>query len=131
MRHYYRHIFTRLAATLFVAICTTLQAVSLPTSHYAEQSVLSSGKWVKISTTDKGIHRIDAATLQSWGFTDASKVSIYGKDGYMLPETFSTEDSDDLTPLPVHVEDGDLYFYASGGVEWEKDGDYYKHTNNS
>ena len=126
----HRHIFTRYIATSFVAIITTLQALSLPTSHYAEQSVLSSGKWVKISTTDKGIHRIDAATLQSWGFTDASKVSIYGKDGYMLPETFSTEDSDDLTPLPVHIENGDLYFYASGGVQWEKDDEYYKHTNN-
>ena len=128
--NYVQRIHPQLIVLLFVLIITTFPAISLPANHYAEQSVLSSGKWIKISTTEKGIHRIDAATLQSWGFNDATKVSLYGKEGYMLPETFSTEDSDDLTPLPVYTENGDLYFYATGGIQWTKDKNYYTHTNN-
>lgn len=128
--NYVQRIHPQLIVLLFVLIITTFPAISLPANHYAEQSVLSSGKWIKISTTERGIHRIDAATLQSWGFNDATKVSLYGKEGYMLPETFSTEDSDDLTPLPVYTENGDLYFYATGGIQWTKDKNYYTHTNN-
>ena len=116
-------------AILFLS-SSSYQAFALTINHYAQQSVLSSGKWIKISTTEKGVHRIDAATLRGWGFEDASKVSLYGKDGYMLPETFSENDSDDLTPLPVYVENGDLYFYASGGTQWQKENENYTHTNN-
>ena len=121
---------SQLIFLLCVVFFTTLTSYSLPANHYAEHSVLSCGKWIKISTTEKGIHRIDATTLQSWGFNDASRVGLYGKEGYMLPETFSTDDSDDLAPIPVYVENGDLYFYATGGIQWEKDDEYYKHTNN-
>ena len=117
-------------ALLLIVICNSIYAHALTANHYAEQSVLSDGRWIKISTTERGVHRIDAATLQSWGFNDASQVSLYGKDGYMLPETFSHEDSDDLTPLPVYVENGDLYFYASGGTQWNKENEHYTHTNN-
>lgn len=107
------------------------QAQSLPITHYAEQSELSSGKWVKISTNEQGIHRIDAETLRSWGFTDATQVSVYGQDGYMLPETFSNEDSDDLQAIPTYTESGDLYFFASGSTQWEKQSENnWTHTNN-
>ena len=121
-----------IVATLLVAICNSFQAYSLPVQHYADQSVLSSGKWVKISTSHKGVHCIDAATLQAWGFTDATSVSLYGKDGYMLPETFDNNDNDDLCPLPVYVENGNLYFYASGSTQWQQNGNAnsWTHTNN-
>ncbi|MBE6306769.1 MAG: type IX secretion system sortase PorU [Bacteroidales bacterium] len=113
-------------------LCGVLQVQALPVSHYAEQSVLSSGRWVKIATTERGVHRIDAATLQQWGFTDASAVSVYGKNGYMLPETFSEVDGDDLQPIAVYVENGDLYFYATGSTQWTYDAStsYWHHTNN-
>lgn len=107
-----------IAITLFAGNITSAQALS--TNHYAESSQLSSGKWIKISTTEKGVHCIDAATLASWGFSDASQVSLYGKDGYMLPETFSESDYDDLQPIPVYTENGNLYFYASGSIKWNK-----------
>ena len=121
-----------IVATLLAAICNSFQAYSLPVQHYANESVLSSGKWVKISTSHKGVHCIDAATLQAWGFTDATSVSLYGKDGYMLPETFDNNDNDDLCPLPVYVENGNLYFYASGSTQWQQNGNAnsWTHTNN-
>ena len=121
-----------IVATLLIAICNSFQAYSLPVQHYANESVLSSGKWVKISTSHKGVHCIDAATLQAWGFTDATSVSLHGKDGYMLPETFDNNDNDDLCPLPVYVENGNLYFYASGSTQWQQNGNAnsWTHTNN-
>ena len=130
MKHFANNL--SLIAIAFILLCNIQQAVALPVNHYAEQSILSSGKWVKISTTERGVHRIDAATLQSWGFNDASKVSIYGQDGYMLPETFSTNDTDDLQAIPSHVENGDLYFYSTGSTKWThaSGSSYWSHTNN-
>ena len=130
-----KHLANKLSLiTLVITLLTSSiqQAVALPINHYAEQSELSSGKWVKISTTERGVHRIDAATLQSWGFTDASKVSIYGQDGYMLPETFGTNDTDDLQAIPLYVENGNLYFYSTGSTQWVNTSGttYWTHTNN-
>lgn len=110
---------------------STQSAWAFSSSIYPQESVLSSGKWVKISTSQQGVHRIDAATLSSWGFNDASQVSLYGYNGYMLPETFSTTHPQDLQPLPVYVQEGALYFYSSGVREWSRtDEKYWAHENN-
>lgn len=126
------HTTAQLVSIILLAIGCHIQATALPVSHYAEQSVLSQGKWVKIATTEQGVHRIDAATLQSWGFSEPSKVSLYGQNGYMLPETFSNNDADDLQPIPVYYEDDALYFYASGSTKWDRvsGSSYWTHTNN-
>lgn len=126
------HSTFRVISVIVATIIFNFHTSALPISHYAEQSALSSGKWVKIATTERGIHRIDAATLQSWGFSDPSKVSLYGKNGYMLPETFSSDDTDDLNPIPIHIEDNTLYFYASGSTQWTWNAGttYWTHTNN-
>ncbi len=119
----------------FIILCivcfTTIQAYGLPNSHYASHSVLSNGRWVKIATTQSGIHKIDKKTLKEWGFDNAAKVSIYGQNGYILPEQLSATDTDDLKPIPVYTENGDLYFYASGTIYWDIDeNDNFVHTNN-
>ena len=118
-------------ATLVLTAVFTPQVEALPAAHYADCSVLSSGRWVKIAVSERGVYRIDAATLQAWGFADASTVCVYGKDGYMLPETFSSDDTDDLEQIPSYVDGDDLYFYASSQVQWEYDALYsWCHTNN-
>lgn len=125
------HNLLYLFAILFFHIGTTQQTTALPATHYADHSVLSSGEWIKIATTERGIYKIDKATLQNWGFSEASEVSIYGQNGFMLPETFSTNDTDDLIPIPAYTENGDLYFYASGSTEWENNSSgTWTHTNN-
>lgn len=125
------HALTCVATILFCCIGTSQPAAALSATHYTDHSVLSDGEWIKIATTERGIYRIDKATLKSWGFDDASKVSLYGQDGFMLPETFSEDDTDDLVPLPVHIENGDLYFYASGYTQWEYNTSVtWTHTNN-
>lgn len=126
------HKTAQFVSAIILAASFSLQVAALPVSHYADHSVLSQGRWVKIATTERGIHRIDAATLQSWGFSDPSKVSIYGQNGYMLPETFSTQDTDDLQAIPTHFEGDAIYFYASGSTQWNRvsGSTYWTHTNN-
>ena len=72
----YNNLF-RLTITLIIATLSQI-AVALDLSHYASQSVLSSGHWVKISVDESGLYRIPASTLRRWGFTDLSKVRIHG-----------------------------------------------------
>ena len=67
-----------LIGVISIAIGNTFIAHALPTEHYAEHSVLSSGKWYKISVTQSGIHEISYSQLKNWGFSDPSRVRIYG-----------------------------------------------------
>ncbi len=125
------HILSCVSTILFCCIGTSQPATALSATHYADHSILRDGEWIKIATTERGVYRIDKATLKSWGFDDASKLSLYGQNGYMLPETFSEDDTDDLVPLPIHIENGDLYFYASGYTKWEYNtSGTWTHTNN-
>ena len=73
-------------------------AHAFDTSVYAENSRLSSGRWMKIRTDRDGMYLITLQSLRSWGFTDASKVRVYGYGGRRLPEQLNASDYlDDLT----------------------------------
>ncbi len=87
-------------------------------------SVLASGKWVKIRTQKPGIYKIPYSQLQSWGFSDPSKVTLYGNGGYMLPKMNDDEYPDDLLQNSTWAgKDKDnndcLFFYSTGTVKWE------------
>lgn len=60
-------------------------------------SVLSDGKWVKVKTTGKGIHKIPYDKLKSWGFARPEAVNVYGNGGYKLTELLDEIPVDDLT----------------------------------
>ena len=73
--------------TLVLAvICGSLAGVkALDASVYAGKSRLAAGTWVKVAVTSGGMHFIPEGTLRSWGFSDPSKVKIYGYGGRRLP----------------------------------------------
>ncbi|MCF6357667.1 MAG: hypothetical protein L3J54_07660, partial [Draconibacterium sp.] len=50
------------------------------------ESVLKSGKWVKISTSEKGIYKIPYSKLTEWGFSDPAQVNVFGSGGVILSE---------------------------------------------
>lgn len=86
-------------------------------------SLLSSGKWIKISTDKTGIHKITYAELQSWGLTNLSNISVWGNGGKQLPYMNNQDSPDDLNSIPIYIEKGvdeifnqDDYilFYAEG-----------------
>ncbi len=88
-------------------------------ASFAESSVLSQGKWVKVKVENSGIYQLDYSTLASWGFSDPSKVKVYGNGGDMLPESNSEFREDDLVENSVFDNGRALYFYAKGIVKWQ------------
>lgn len=99
--------------------------------NYASQSVLSSGRWVKIKVTKNGVYKLTASDLNKMGFSDPSKVSVYGYGGWILDEQFSDSAyHDDLPAVPVWRDGSTLYFYARGTVKWSYENKLFVHTNN-
>jgi len=84
-------------------------------------SVLSSGKWAKIKTTEKGIFKISYDQLKQWGFSIPEQVSVYGNGGYMLPVMNKDLNMDDLNSYPVwkgkdNAGKDCLFFYSTGSI---------------
>lgn len=94
-----------------------LSANAFPVSKYANSSVLSSGKWVKIAIPADGIYEITAEELQAMGFGDINNVRIYGNGGHMISEVLDGSAIDDITPVASQVINGKLCFYGQGPVE--------------
>jgi hypothetical protein len=93
---------------------------------YKGHSVLASGKWIKLASTKKGIHKISYSGLSSMGISNPQDVAVYSNGGFTLPTLNNEEYPDDLTLLPViHAKDknGDdcVFFYSTGIVKWEWD----------
>jgi hypothetical protein len=96
-------------------------------------SVLKQGKWVKIAITEKGIIKIPFSKLSSWGFTDPTKVNVYGSGGIILSEDPGVIEYDDLEQCAVWHDKNNgadcLFFYAPGTTEWTLDvnSKFFKH----
>lgn len=89
--------------------------------RYAEHSILSQGKWAKISVSNTGIHQLTASTIKSAGFSDISKVKIYGYGGNLVPEVLNDSylrEYDDLKEIPTCTVGGKKLFYAKGSIYW-------------
>ncbi|MDE6266295.1 MAG: type IX secretion system sortase PorU [Muribaculaceae bacterium] len=106
--------------TLFsFSFLATAQLHAFDTSVYAEKSVLSENRWVKVSVTETGIHSISAADLRKWGFTNIENVRIYGYGGRRIPDLLSISNyTDDLPLVQTVTTPQNLYFYAVGPVTW-------------
>jgi hypothetical protein len=102
------------------------------TSVFAENSVLSSGEWYKISVKENGIYKITYAQLKEMGLDidnlDPQNIKLYGNGGGMLPERNSDFVYDDLHENAILVEDGNdgsfdesdyILFYGEAPVAWE------------
>lgn len=96
-----------------------LEVSAFSVDTYASSSVLSSGKWVKISVAETGIHLISDSQLRSWGFSDPSKVKVYGYGGQRIPDALTRANYIDDLPLVQSVKTSrGLFFYAQGPVKW-------------
>ncbi len=107
-----------------------------PSISYAKRSVaitnsvLASGKWYKIAVSNNGIYKISYDKLLELGFSDPSKVSLYGSGGKQLSFYYSTNVKSDLDEIPINFYKGTdnifnsgdfIYFYATGPQHWEYD----------
>lgn len=120
MRSFIRHIFALF--TISFASAFTTHAFTLDT--YAESSVLSSGRWIKVSVTESGLHIIPTSTLRAWGFSDPSAVRIFGYGGARISDQLSRANYvDDLPVVKSELTANGIIFYAQGPGVWKQERD--------
>lgn len=123
-----------------ILLRSTLRSSEGSKAGYAASSVLSSGKWIKISVDESGLYKLTYNKIKSLGI-DPEKVQIYGYGGSLLSEDFSKKDySDDLPEVRVlkycgpdgKFGSGDfILFYAKGPVSWTLNSSgYFDRTRN-
>ncbi|MFY9152706.1 MAG: type IX secretion system sortase PorU [Prolixibacteraceae bacterium] len=89
-------------------------------------SVLSSGKWIKIKTKDRGIYKVTYDQIKQWGFANPDQVALYGTGGYMLPFMNKDLRFDDLDTYPAwkgkdNAGKDCLFFYSTGNIQVNQD----------
>lgn len=123
---------------------TSYKVVSNRAKSSTTESVLSTGKWLKIGITNTGVYKLTKEVLESYGFdanVDPRTIKLFGNGGAMLPERNSDYYPDDLIENPVFFQgesDGSfdasdfILFYAQGPVKWSFDNlkGYYTHQRN-
>ena len=102
------------------------------TARYAGQSVLAQGRWVKIRVKGEGIYQLTDAQLSKMGFSDPSRVKLYGYGGRLLPDvlSFSGKNAliDDLCEVPLFRRTGSVLFWAEGLTRHTSDGLFLTNT---
>ncbi len=116
----FRYLSNIITALVFLAASSLPVCVSaLPKESYAENSRLAQGLWMKVAVEKSGMYMIPAATLRSWGFSDLTKVRVYGYGGRMLPLLLdSTTYVDDIPEVQSVMTQRGLVFYGVGAGEW-------------
>ena len=90
--------------------------------RYADHSVLASGKWAKVKVSSSGVYQLTEALARQAGFSDLSRVRIYGYGGALQNEKLVGEElkaTDDLKEVPTCSVGGRRLFYAQGPVTWK------------
>lgn len=93
------------------------------TERYASHSVLAQGQWAKIRVPWSGVYELTADVVRAAGFSDISKVKIYGYGGALQPEILQGDylkETDDLKEVAQCVVDGRRLFYGRGPVYWNE-----------
>ena len=89
--------------------------------RYASHSVLATGRWAKISVPSTGIYQLTDELIRKAGFSDLSKVHVYGYGGQLQEEKLDGEELaalDDLKEVPLCLAGGKRLFYAKGPVSY-------------
>ncbi len=97
-----------------------------PAERYAGHSVLRNGTWAKIRVPASGIYHLSDALIRQAGFSDMSKIRVYGYGGYMQPERLDGDylaATDDLRQVATYTAGGKRFFYARGPVRWVEGND--------
>ena len=100
-------------------------------------SVLADGSWIKLKVSTSGVYRLTYDDLLGMGFSDPTKVTIWGSQSKMLNKTPTANYPIDLQEIPTSFKLGsdnrfnsgdNLIFYLEGPVDWEYDAGTQKFT---
>lgn len=123
---------------LILAICILPQTLLAGMHTYADNSVLSQGKIIKIRVSETGIHTITYDELKDWGL-QPENVRVLGYGGNMLDESFTLHKWDDLPSIAFYMHTGAdgvfnrgdyILFYARGPIGWTYASGRWRHTRN-
>ncbi|HMM11571.1 MAG TPA: type IX secretion system sortase PorU [Bacteroidales bacterium] len=120
-----------LAARLVIQFDSLVATAVTAAGTFVNNSVLSTGRWLKIAVVQSGVHRITPADIAAAGWNpaqiDPRRLALFGNGGMMLPERNSAFRYDDLTENPIVVtgeadgsfDTGDvIYFFGQGTTAW-------------
>lgn len=106
-------------------------------NRYAENSVLSTGTWYKMSLASTGIYRLTYSDLVSMGINVSSlnpkNIRLFHNGGGVLPVFNREFRNDDLVEIPIYVhgesdgafdENDYVLFYGRGPWVWEYSSTY-------
>ncbi len=134
---YYRVASVKITPIAPPAVAHSPRLAADGSTRYANNSVLASGKWVKIHVEKEGVYRLTPSWLASQGFNDPDKVRLYGYGGRQLPEVLSFNAAstlvDDLCEVPILRSGSDLLFFAEGVTSWTWDDEFeeFSHQQNT
>lgn len=104
------------------AIQPAAQALAVTPDHYAASSRLAEGRWARVRTTHAGMNIVTDAELRRLGFTDPTKVHVYGLGGRELSYGLNGNNHDDLPQLPSVRTAKGIVFFATDHFTWKKSG---------
>ncbi|MDE6279385.1 MAG: type IX secretion system sortase PorU [Paramuribaculum sp.] len=120
MNYAFTHTLHKILLIAGVMILASVKPVSaFNTDTYTDQSVLATGKWVAVDVAESGLQLIPSETLRAMGFSDPSKVVVYGYGAPRITDHLSLANyRDDLPQVGSVSTSRGLVFYGSGPVNW-------------
>lgn len=111
------------ALTAAILLALPFAARGFDDTAFTRQSVLSQGRWVKVSVETSGMHILTADDLRRWGFADPSRVLVFGAGGERIPDLLAQPSYvDDLPQVPSEVTQRGVVFYARAARHAQADG---------
>ena len=119
---WYRITSCKLQAKSATSATTTPQPLTAPEGRYADNSVLASGKWVKIYVDKEGVYELTEKQLKDMGFSNPSAVRVFGYGGNPIQPSFTFTGSDalidDLCEVATYHKGKSVLFFAEGTTRW-------------
>lgn len=115
----------RLLTFLILFIGLNVSSFNLKSSPVAN-SILATGRWIKVQTSQSGMHKVTFSALKSMGFQSPQKVKVFGALPGKLPQMNNAPSSDDLILYRMwqtkdKQQNDCLLIYIPGNVKWEFD----------
>ena len=118
--HYQKLVSFKLTVESRAAAASRMLAAPVA-SRYTDHSVLATGRWAKIRVPSTGIYQLTNDLIRRAGFTDLSRVKVYGYGGALQPEMLTGDylaATDDLEEVPICTAGDKRLFYAIGPAGW-------------
>ena len=102
--NFVKYIYT--LRTLFLLLLVVVTSVTYA-QNYSYESVLKDGTWFKIGVKDDGVYKISYNDLINLGVdidnVKPKKISLFGNENGVLPESNSAPAYDDLSEMSIIV----------------------------